>query len=166
MALENIHTEFIVSFCFICLVHCVPNTALAQWPIVVVMSAVSLWATWGQYSLHYSSHCSPSTLCCCGVCEWPSLQPMRSEWSFSWSPFTLKKKKKLILRFILKPIVLQGAGPNLNTLHNANIPYNINGMSHYIITIGLHLLLRYSVDCKNTLHYMLTFITGFSGDHC
>lgn len=61
------------------------------------------------------------------------------------------KIKKLILRFILKLIVLQGAGPHLNTLPNANIPYNISGMSHYIITTGLrypHMLLRYSVHGK------------------
>lgn len=39
-------------------------------------------------------------------------------------------KKTRIFWFILKPIFLWGAGPNLNALHNENTIYNTNVMSH------------------------------------
>lgn len=50
------HTGLIVlslPLCFICSLHCKPDTVPVQWAIVGHMQAVSFWATWGQYNLYY-----------------------------------------------------------------------------------------------------------------
>lgn len=103
--LDKVHMEFIVSFfCFICLLHCVPNRALVQRPIVEVMPAISLCAARGQQRLHYSSHCSLLIPRVCGVYEWPSSPGgLNGHFFFMITIHFLK----LILQFILKAIRLQ-----------------------------------------------------------